>query len=73
MKGIMTETLHLLQVEDSESDAELAVRLLRKAGYDVHSKRVDGPADMRAALDTEVWDVIIADHRMGQFDAPGAL
>ena len=37
MKGIMTETLHLLQVEDSESDAELVVRLLRKAGYDVHS------------------------------------
>ncbi|MDR3700570.1 MAG: response regulator [Candidatus Sulfopaludibacter sp.] len=69
----MAETLRLLQVEDSESDAALVVRLLRKAGYDVHSKRVDGPGDMRAALDTEAWDVIIADHRMGQFDAPGAL
>ena len=69
----MAETLRLLQVEDSESDAELVLRLLRKAGYEVHAKRVDAPADMRAALDGEAWDVIIADHRMGQFDAPGAL
>ncbi len=69
----MAETLRLLQVEDSESDAALVVRLLSRAGYDVYSKRVDGPADMRAALVDEDWDVIIADHRMGQFDAPGAL
>jgi two-component system cell cycle sensor histidine kinase/response regulator CckA len=69
----MAEILRLLQVEDSESDAALVVRLLSKAGYNVHSKRVDEPGEMRAALDSEAWDVIIADHRMGQFDAPAAL
>ena len=31
----MSNTLRLLQVEDSESDARLIVRLLEQAGYDV--------------------------------------
>jgi two-component system, cell cycle sensor histidine kinase and response regulator CckA len=69
----MHETLHVLQVEDSESDAALIARLLQKAGYAVIAERVETPEDMRAALDREDWDVVIADHRMSQFDAPGAL
>lgn len=69
----MSETLRVLVVEDSESDAALIVRMLKKAGYDVHSERVEDPGEMRTALDREVWDVIIADHNMARFDAPGAL
>ena len=69
----MSETLRVLQVEDSESDAALIVRLLEKAGYDVRSERVEDPEDMRAALHRHAWDVIIADHSMARFDAPGAL
>jgi two-component system cell cycle sensor histidine kinase/response regulator CckA len=69
----MSETLRVLQVEDSESDAALMARILAKAGYDLHAERVDDPEAMRDALARAEWDVIIADHRMGPFDAPGAL
>jgi PAS domain S-box-containing protein len=69
----MKDTLRLLQVEDNESDAELIVRLLSRAGYEVQAERVDSPEDMRAALSREAWDIILADHHMVQFDAPAAL
>lgn len=69
----MSELLRLLQVEDSESDAALIVRLLERAGYEVRAARVEEAAEMRAALASERWDAIIADHKMAQFDAPGAL
>ncbi len=69
----MKETLRLLQVEDSVSDAALIVRLLEKGGYDVRYERVEDAGEMRAALEREAWDVILADHQMTQFDAPGAL
>jgi two-component system cell cycle sensor histidine kinase/response regulator CckA len=69
----MSKLLDILQVEDSESDALLIVRLLEKAGYDVHAKRVETASRMRAALREQVWDVIIADYHLPQFDAPSAL
>jgi two-component system cell cycle sensor histidine kinase/response regulator CckA len=69
----MSERLRLLQVEDSISDAELLVRIIRQAGYDVYSDRVDDPEALRRALAREAWDIIIADHQMAQFDAPTAL
>ena len=69
----MSDTLRILQVEDSESDAELIVRLMERAGYDVRAKRVEDAASMRAALSEETWDVIIADYQLPGFDAPAAL
>jgi PAS domain S-box-containing protein len=69
----MSTLLRLLQVEDSESDAALIARLLGKGGYAIESTRVDDASAMEAALAAATWDIIIADHNMGQFDAPGAL
>jgi PAS domain S-box-containing protein len=69
----MSQALNILQVEDSESDAALVVRLLEKAGYDVTWQRVEQAEPMRAALETGSWDAIIADYRLPQFDAPAAL
>jgi DNA-binding NtrC family response regulator len=69
----MREALRVLQIEDSESDAALIVRLLDKSQYDVHSERVDDAAGMRAALAREARDVIVADYHLPQFDAPAAL
>jgi signal transduction histidine kinase len=69
----MSKPLSLLQVEDSESDAALIVRLLENAGYDVHEERVETAPQMRAALKKQAWDAIIADYHLPQFDAPSAL
>ena len=69
----MEQLLSLLQVEDSESDAALVVRLLEQAGYYVGATRVESAEEMRAALSRGAWDVIIADYRLPQFDAPAAL
>jgi PAS domain S-box-containing protein len=69
----MSEPLNVLIIEDSESDAALAVRLLGKAGYDVHDRRVETAGEMQAALQEQTWDVVICDYRLPQFDAPAAL
>lgn len=70
---MMSEGLRLLQVEDSLSDAALIERALGKAGYAVSSRLVMNEPQMRAALAQQVWDVIIADYRLPEFDAPSAL
>jgi PAS domain S-box-containing protein len=73
MKNSMGKPLRLLQIEDLESDAALVLRLLTRADYDIYSERVENAIDMRKALAAKVWDVIIADYRLPQFDARAAL
>jgi PAS domain S-box-containing protein len=69
----MSQTLRLLIVEDSEDDAELLLRELRRGGYTVIAERVDTPAAMRAALERQTWDIVTSDHAMPKFSAPAAL
>jgi hypothetical protein len=69
----MSKPLRLLQIEDSESDADIILRLLMQAGFEVFSQRVDDAIGLRQALEDPNWDVIIADYHMPGFDAPGAL
>lgn len=69
----MNKPLRVLIVEDSETDAQLLLRLLRKSGYEVSSQRVDSPEGMKAALSNGPWDLVLADYRMPQFSAPEAL
>src|ERR671914_245635 len=65
--------LKVLLVEDSEDDALLLVRMLRRGGYDPAWERVDTPAAMEAALDGGSWDLIISDHSMPAFSSLAAL
>jgi len=69
----MAVPLHCLQIEDSESDAALIFRLLKKAEFEVHGERVESADDLRQALSRKHWDVIIADYHLPGFDAYGAL
>lgn len=69
----MTKPLRVLQLEDSESDALLVIRLLEKAGYSVFAERVDEAAGFREALRRDCWDIIIADCRMPGIDVAAAL
>jgi len=66
--------LRALLVEDSEDDALLLLRELRRGGYEPEHERVDTPEAMRRALDDPLaWDVIFSDYNMPRFGAPEAL
>lgn len=69
----MSKPLRLLQIEDSESDADMVLRLLMQSGFEVISHRVDDAPGLRRALEESPWDVIVADYHLPGFDAPGAL
>ena len=69
----MNKPLRCLIVEDSEDDALLVLRQLRGGGYDVTSERVETAEAMRAALDRQPWDIVIADYKMPHFSGLAAL
>src|SRR2546430_17145568 len=60
--------LRLLILEDRPEAAELALRELRRAGFDPSWRRVDDEAGFKANLDPEL-DLILADYHQPQFDA----
>src|SRR5256714_7227750 len=64
--------LRLLILEDRPEDAELALRELRRAGFDPSWRRVEDEAGFKANLDPEL-DLIIADYHQPAFDALRAL
>jgi two-component system, NarL family, sensor histidine kinase UhpB len=65
--------LSVLLVEDSENDALLLLRMLRRGGYDPTWERVETAAAMEAALDGRRWDLVISDHSMPTFSSLAAL
>lgn len=69
----MGTPLRVLVVEDSEDDALLLLRELKRAGYDATWERVDTPEAMEAALERQTWDIVISDYAMPQFSMPAAL
>jgi signal transduction histidine kinase/FixJ family two-component response regulator len=69
----MPTPLHVLMVEDSQSDAELAMIELRRGGFAPVYTRVDTPAAMAAALDAGGWEVVIADYRLPGWSGLAAL
>jgi len=69
----MDKGLRALLVEDSEDDALLLTRELRRGGYEPLVERVDTAEAMAAALDRQAWDIVICDYVMPHFSAPDAL
>ncbi|MDQ4127910.1 MAG: PAS domain S-box protein [Actinomycetota bacterium] len=70
--------LRVLLVEDSENDAMLLLRELRRGGYDPRFERVDTPEEMERTLSEalerdEAFEVVISDYYMPRFRAPDAL
>lgn len=69
----MAAPLRVLIVDDSEDDALLLARELRRGGYEPTFARVDTAEAMATALDSQPWDAVICDYAMPQFNAPAAL
>jgi PAS domain S-box-containing protein/putative nucleotidyltransferase with HDIG domain len=69
----MGKHLRLLIIEDSEDDAQLILRELRRSGYEVECERVETAGAMRAMLTEKNWDVILSDYTLPTFNASQAL
>ncbi len=67
------QPIKVLAIEDSENDVRLAMRLLRRAGFDVEWQRVDDLAALQAALVRGDWDAVISDFSMPGFSGLEAL
>jgi signal transduction histidine kinase len=64
--------LHVLHLEDSELDHELARVHLARGGLAVQLRRIDSEAEFLAALDLD-WDAIISDYNLPGFSGLVAL
>jgi len=68
--------LRVVLVEDSEDDALLVLRELRRGGYDPEHERVDSPEELRRVLASSRErppDIVISDYYMPRFSAPDVL
>lgn len=69
----MPTSLRVLIVEDSDDDTILMVNRLMEGGYDVQFRRTETEQDFLAALDSEPWDIILADYVVPRLSAPHAF
>jgi len=69
----MSIRLRVLIVEDSENDALLVVRHLRKGGYEPEYERVETADAMRKALAERTWDLILCDYSLPGFSGLAAI
>jgi putative nucleotidyltransferase with HDIG domain len=69
----MSAYLRILLVEDSEDDARLVLREIRRGGYEIETERVETAEAMQTALVRQPWDLIICDFSLPRFSAPKAL
>lgn len=65
--------IHVLIVEDCVDDAVLLVNELCRGGFEPSWKQVDSAETLTAALETESWDIVLADYCMPHFDGLSAL
>lgn len=65
--------LKVLIVEDSEIDAGLMAYELERFGYDVSWRRVESAAELKLALRSLTWDVVLSDYAMPHFNGLEAL
>jgi PAS domain S-box-containing protein len=69
----VTRAIKILVVEDSEDDAMLAMRMLKRGGFEPTYRRVQEVESMRNALTNEHWDAVLSDFRLPRFNGVEAL
>src|SRR3569833_218734 len=69
----MGTPLRVLLVEDSANDEKLLIWRLKNGGYDPDVFRVETAEDMKRALRTSEFDIVISDYRLPTFSGPDAL
>ena len=66
-------SIRILLLEDSETDAELIRHELRRSGMQTITERVDSQKAFIEALQSFSPHVVLSDHALGNFDANAAL
>ena len=69
----MERFLKVLIVDDSEDDALLLVRELRKGGLRCEFERVENAVGLKSSLNRQAWDLVVTDHNMPAFGSSEAL
>jgi diguanylate cyclase len=69
----MSKPIRVLIVEDSENDALLLVRELRRGGFEPDFERLETATAMAAALANSKWDLVVSDYSMPRFSGIAAL
>jgi diguanylate cyclase (GGDEF)-like protein len=69
----MEKTIRALLVQNSDDDAQLIVREMRKGGYNVEYQRVDTAVALSKTLLEKNWDIVISDFKMPNFNGNDAL
>lgn len=69
----MNKSIRVLILEDSEFDARILISVLRQGGYTPDFQRVEDEAQLREAISSVTWDIILADYNLPEFDALKAL
>ncbi len=72
-KNTKKSKIRILMVEDSPDDATLIIIELRRGGFQSDYTRVDKIAELKTALATQKWDLIIADFSLPGFNALESL
>lgn len=65
--------LAVLFIEDSENDATLVARALKRSGFAAVWERVETETDLRDALARRSWQVVISDSSLPRLDPLSAL
>lgn len=69
----MGNVLRVLIIEDSDNDAAILERELRKGGFDLYPRRVYSAEQMCQALQEDIWDVVLSEYMISGFSALEAL
>jgi two-component system cell cycle sensor histidine kinase/response regulator CckA len=60
----VTRPLRVLFVDDCDDDVQLSLRILQKAGYEIHKRVVETLEQFRLALSSDDCDLILCDYRL---------
>ena len=65
--------IRVLMVEDSEEDTQIILATLAAGGFSVVSRRVETAEQLRVALQSDDWSVVLSDFNLPSFGAIEAL
>ena len=72
-ENLKRKHIQVLFIEDSVDDYEVITEKIKRAGFEINSRRVETPEDLKQVLVTSDWDLVISDSSLPRFDGHQAL